>query len=289
MTITPISDYALPTPADLTEDKVSWPLDTDKAVLLIHDMQDYFVDFYGQGNAAITGCIDAIARLKQHCKAQGVPVVYTAQPPEQSDADRGLLNDMWGAGLTRRPEKAGIVAPLAPDGDDRVLTKWRYSAFFRAPLTDILEETGRDQLVICGIYGHIGVLQTAVDAFMRGIKPFLVADAICDFSREEHMMALRYVARRAGRTLHSQDILEPADAPPLTKDALRQRVAGFLDEVPEDTDNLIDFGLDSIAVMQLISEWKQAGLSIDFVELGNVPTLDGWWALVQDKLARKAA
>lgn len=37
-----------------------------------------------------------IARLRDYCKQQGIPVYYTAQPKEQSDEDRALLNDMWG-------------------------------------------------------------------------------------------------------------------------------------------------------------------------------------------------
>ncbi|CAO3456805.1 Isochorismatase (EC 3.3.2.1) of siderophore biosynthesis [Azospirillum argentinense] len=284
MTIRSIAPYALPTAADLPQDKVSWNLDPARAVLLIHDMQDYFVGFYGAGNPAIVSCIDRIARLKRHLKALGVPVVYTAQPAVQSDADRALLNDLWGPGLTAKPDLAGIVAPLAPDADDRVLTKWRYSAFFRAPLAEMMAEAGRDQLLICGIYAHIGVMQTALDAFMRGIKPFLIADAIADFSREDHMMALRYVARNAGRTIHSDSVLA-APAAVLSKDGLRRILLASLDEVPGDDDNLMDFGLDSIAVMQVVDRWKAAGVEVGFAELAAQPSINGWWALIEPRLA----
>lgn len=284
MTIRSIAPYALPTAADLPQDKVSWSVDPARAVLLIHDMQDYFVGFYGAANPAIVSCIDRIVRLKRHLKALGVPVVYTAQPPVQSDADRGLLNDMWGPGLTAKPDLAGIVAPLAPDADDRVLTKWRYSAFFRAPLAEMMAEAGRDQLLICGIYAHIGVMQTALDAFMRGIEPFLVADAIADFSREDHMMALRYVARNAGRTIHSDSVLA-APAAVLSKEGLRRILLASLDEAPGDDDNLMDFGLDSIAVMQVVDRWKAAGVEVGFAELAAQPSINGWWALIEPRLA----
>ncbi|AWJ86454.1 isochorismatase (plasmid) [Azospirillum sp. TSH58] len=284
MTIRSIAPYALPTAADLPQDKVSWSVDPARAVLLIHDMQDYFVGFYGAANPAIVSCIDRIVRLKRHLKALGVPVVYTAQPPVQSDADRGLLNDLWGPGLTAKPDLAGIVAPLAPDADDRVLTKWRYSAFFRAPLAEMMAEAGRDQLLICGIYAHIGVMQTALDAFMRGIEPFLVADAIADFSREDHMMALRYVARNAGRTIHSDSVLA-APAAVLSKEGLRRILLASLDEAPGDDDNLMDFGLDSIAVMQVVDRWKAAGVEVGFAELAAQPSINGWWALIEPRLA----
>ncbi|MCW2246587.1 bifunctional isochorismate lyase/aryl carrier protein [Azospirillum fermentarium] len=289
MTIQALSSYALPTAADMPADKVSWTFDPARAVLLIHDMQDYFVGFYGAGNPTIAAATEAMVAVRRHLRSIGVPVVYTAQPPEQSDADRGLLNDMWGPGLTRQPDKAGIVAALAPEDGDRVLTKWRYSAFFRSDLAEIMAQEGRDQLLIGGIYGHIGVLQTAVDAFMRGIKPFLIADAIADFSREDHLWALRYVARNAGRTVLSADLLQAGAAVPLTKDALRARLLSVLDDAPGDGDNLLDFGLDSIAVMKLVEEWKAAGLTVGFAELAMAPTIDGWWALLDGKQRRDRA
>ena len=33
-------------PVAAPENRVSWQLDAQRAVLLVHDMQDYFIDFY---------------------------------------------------------------------------------------------------------------------------------------------------------------------------------------------------------------------------------------------------
>lgn len=197
MTIQSLAAYPLPIAEELPSGRVNWPFEPGRAALLVHDMQHYFVDFYGPDNPLINQVIDHIATLIRQARALGMPVVYTAQPAEQSQADRALLNDMWGSGLTRAPERQPIVSALAPEPQDTVLTKWRYSAFCRSPLAELMAEWGRDQLVICGIYGHIGVMQTAVDAFMRDIRPFLVADAIADFSREDHLLALSYVSHPA--------------------------------------------------------------------------------------------
>jgi bifunctional isochorismate lyase / aryl carrier protein len=55
-------------------------------------------------------------------------------------------------------------------------------------------ERGRDQLVGTGVYAHIGCQATAVEAFMRDVRAFLVADAVAEFSRRHHDQACEYVA-----------------------------------------------------------------------------------------------
>ncbi|MFM4871877.1 isochorismatase family protein [Aeromonas veronii] len=284
MTIQSLAAYPLPTAEELPSGRVNWPFEPGRAALLVHDMQHYFVDFYGPDNPLINQVIDHIATLIRQARALGMPVVYTAQPAEQSQADRALLNDMWGPGLTRAPERQPIVSALAPEPQDTVLTKWRYSAFCRSPLVELMAEWGRDQLVICGIYGHIGVMQTAVDAFMRDIHPFLVADAIADFSREDHLLALSYVSRNAGRVITVAEVMA-ASKRPLTRESLRAQVLARLpaemqQEQPTEDDNLLDYGLDSLAVMGLVEEWRQQGLVVDLAELARTPTLAHWWDLL---------
>lgn len=198
MTIKKISNYHLPLKQDYAEAKVNWVVDKKRAALLIHDMQDYFVDFYGHDSSLIEIVIHHISQLKAWCVQNDIPVYYTAQPAIQDEKDRALLNDMWGAGLTAFPEKAEIVKALVPTKHDVVLTKWRYSAYFRSDLKQRLEEQGRDQLIICGVYAHIGVLQTAAESFMHGIQPFVVSDAVADFSLKDHIFALDYVQRNLG-------------------------------------------------------------------------------------------
>lgn len=278
MAIPGLNAYTLPVAADIPDNKVQWDFEPTRAALLIHDMQDYFINFWGEACPMMAQVIANIAALRRYCKQQGIPVYYTAQPQNQSPEDRALLNDMWGPGLNNYPEQQKVVAQLTPDHDDTVLVKWRYSAFHRSPLEQALKESGRDQLLICGVYAHIGCMITATDAFMRDIQPFMVADALADFSREEHLMALKYVAGRAGRVVMTADLLPT----PQSKAQLRELILPLLDETdePEDDENLIDYGLDSVRMMALASRWRQVHPDIDFVMLAKKPTIDTWWALL---------
>ncbi len=278
MAIPKLTGYALPAATEIPQNKVSWAFEPERAALLIHDMQDYFINFWGEDCPMMAQVIANIVALREFCKQHNIPVYYTAQPKEQSDEDRALLNDMWGPGLTRKPEEQQVVAALAPDEDDTVLVKWRYSAFHRSPLEQMLKESGRSQLLITGVYAHIGCMTTATDAFMRDIKPFMVADALADFSRDEHLMALNYVAGRSGRVVMTEDLLPV----PVSKAALRAVVLPLLDESdePMDDENLIDYGLDSVRMMALAARWRKVHGDIDFVMLAKNPTIDAWWALL---------
>ncbi len=284
MTIPRIATYAMPT--DLPANRVDWQPDPQRAVLLIHDMQQYFLDFYDVTAEPVPSLISHIRRLREVADACGIPVVYTAQPGEQSLEQRGLLQDWWGPGLTARPEQAPIVAGLTPRPQDTVLTKWRYSAFVKSDLRERMQAQGRDQLIVCGVYAHIGCLMTLADAFMHDIQPFMAADALADFSPEQHRMALDYVSQRCGVVLSTQAIcqqLNPVAPLPATVAELRAEVAKLLQMPASDLhldDNLLYAGLDSIRLMALVERFRHAGAKVAFVDLAERPTLAEWWPLL---------
>ncbi|WP_437803424.1 isochorismatase family protein [Sorangium sp. So ce693] len=315
MAIPRIQTYRMPRADELPESRASWRPDPGRSVLLIHDMQEYFLGFYDASASPMVELIESVRLLRERCAASGIPVVYTKQPAEQTRAQRGLLTDLWGPGLTQQPDKHEIVRELAPGSADTVLTKWRYSAFQRTELLDLMRRWGRDQLIVCGVYAHIGCLLTACEAFMNDVQPFLVTDGTADFSRQQHDMAITYVAQRCGVALPTSDVLaalaaalaprERASPPrreapaPLggTQDRtpwverLRGDVAEVLDQLPSaisDRDNVLDLGLDSIRLMTLVEQWRAAGIDVAFVDLAELPTLGHWWELLSTRLPREA-
>lgn len=201
-----IPSYPLPTGSELPAARGPWRPDPARAALLVHDMQRYFLRPFAAGESPIAPVIANIARLARTARAVGVPVFYTAQEGDQHRRDRGLQADLWGPGMSADPDHRAIIPELAPQPGDIVLVKHRYSAFQRSNLQHLMRARGRDQLIICGVYAHIGCLMTAAEAFQRDIEPFMAADGLADFSRADHDMALRWAAGRC--------------AVPMTTDAL---------------------------------------------------------------------
>lgn len=205
MALPSIAPYPLPTAAELPPARVAWAIDAARAALLIHDMQRYFMSAFRADADPIATVIANIARLRAACDAAGMPVFYTAQPVRQDPKERGLQADFWGPGMQLDPEHRAIVDALAPQATDTVLTKWRYSAFQRSDFGERLAAAGRTQLIVTGVFGHIGCLATTFDAFVRDIQPFFVADAVGDFSRAKHDMAIGVAAGCCARVLTAAD------------------------------------------------------------------------------------
>ncbi|MFF1920309.1 isochorismatase family protein [Streptomyces sp. NPDC058221] len=206
MALPAIAPYAMPAADELPANRVGWTVDPARAVLLVHDLQNYFLSAYDNEAEPIPELLAHVAELKKEAARIGVPVLYTAQPGGQSPDERGLQQDFWGPGLPDDPHAAAVAEAVAPDEDDTVLTKWKYSGFVRTDLLERLREQGRDQIVITGVYAHIGVLMTACDAWMQDIQAFVVADAVADFSAEDHAMALRWAAGKCAVVTSTREV-----------------------------------------------------------------------------------
>lgn len=272
MTITAIKSYDLPGAEDLPNNRLSWQPEAGRAALLVHDMQSYFLRFYEADHEPMRSALANMRRLVAAARRAKVPVIYSAQPADSERANRKLLNDLWGPGLTAFPKQANIVPQLTPLPHELILNKTRYSAFHATDLAQYVREQGRDQLWICGVYAHIGCMITAFDAFMHDFQPFLALDAVMDFSRQHQELAGRMVSDRCGVVVSTAALIATTAtqqdhwAQQLVDDSLRRLFALETAEMSRDV-SLRDAGLDSVRMMELAEELRSAGVSIESVDV----------------------
>ena len=107
-----ITAYPLPTAQQLPANLARWSLEPRRAVLLVHDMQRYFLRPLPESLRA--GLVANAARLRRWCVEQGVQIAYTAQPGSMTEEQRGLLKDFWGPGMRASPADREVVEELAP-------------------------------------------------------------------------------------------------------------------------------------------------------------------------------
>lgn len=200
-----VPSYPMPTRKALPANVAQWTVDPKRAVLLLHDMQSFFLKPLASPLRA--ELVHNSALLRKRCVDLGVRIAYTAQPGGMTAAQRGLLKDFWGPGMSTEPGERGVVPELTPADSDWLLTKWRYSAFHNSDLLARMRAEGRDQLILSGVYAHIGVLTTALEAFSHDIQPFLVADALGDFTEAEHHHTLAFAAKCCAMVVLTEDVL----------------------------------------------------------------------------------
>lgn len=208
MALPKIQPYPLPTQSELPTPRGAWQPRSERLALLVHDMQRYFLAAFAPDAAPLAPAVANIARLLTHCRARGIPVFYTAQRGNQDRRDRGLQADLWGPGMSATDEHEAILEALAPAPGDHVLVKHRYSAFQRSNLETMMRARGRDQLLVTGVYAHIGCTATVAEGFQRDIESFIAADAVADFSRADHDLALHWIARTCGVPMTTDHLLE---------------------------------------------------------------------------------
>jgi len=283
MAIARIAPYEIPRIGSWPSCRAPWSFDPSRAALLVHDMQSYFLRPFEQDAPPLAPLLQNVKELRAACASVGVPVIFSAQPGEQSRDERGLLWDLWGPGIVEHPEQGSLTPELAAGPTDVLLPKRRYSAFHDTRLHELLREQGRDQLVICGVYAHIGCLATATDGFMRGIQPFVIADATADFSHEDHVVALRQVARTCGVVTSTREVLEPLQLR-LLRLALSGLVDTQVDEIGLD-DELSDHGLDSVRALSFFERLLPTDHGHDFSEIVEARSLRAVRALLSPRAA----
>ncbi|GAA3041070.1 hypothetical protein GCM10020000_19630 [Streptomyces olivoverticillatus] len=103
----------MPTAGDLPGNTAQWTVDPERAVLLVHDMQRYFlkpIPAVGPGDELVRNA----TLLRETASALGMPVAYTAQPGGMDEEQRGLLKDFWGPGDAGRPRRPPGRRPAHP-------------------------------------------------------------------------------------------------------------------------------------------------------------------------------
>jgi len=167
-----------------------------KRALVVIDMIE---DFAREGGALYCGpsmgrIIPVIQRELERARAAGEPVIYLTDNHVPDDAEFKLFTPHAIAGT----KGAEIIPELAPEDNDDVIPKRRFSGFFGTDLDITLRERGVDTLRLVGDCTNICVLYTAADARNLGYAVEVVRDGVTSFDAEAHLDALRELEKTLG-------------------------------------------------------------------------------------------
>ncbi|MGY4688881.1 cysteine hydrolase family protein [Salibacterium sp. K-3] len=159
------------------------------------------IDLQKESNFGLIQMDDVIANARHlidACRREGIPVIYTRQINRSDQAglskNEPLNEDGTPYYYASHTENIEIIDAIAPEEDDIVIDKYRWSAFYETSLDLMLKGLGVDDLIIGGVVTD-GCLMTSVfDAYFRDYHVHLVKD-ICTSSNEgSHMAAMMIMA-----------------------------------------------------------------------------------------------
>lgn len=210
------------------------PLEVDfkKSAVVVVDMQNAFASKGGMLDIAgvdITGAsrvIRVIRSVLDAARRMAVPIVHLrmAYKPDLSDSGgpnspnprkelamtlMGSRPELKGKVLTEGTWDAEIVADLAAQPGDLVITKTRYSGFAGTPLDSQLRMRGAQYLFFAGIATNVCVESTLRDAYFHDYWPILVSDAAMPAGpASAHDATLFNVESFFGWTITAQELID---------------------------------------------------------------------------------
>jgi nicotinamidase-related amidase len=161
------------------------------AAIVVVDVQNGFVTEHSKS------VVPAIVDLVSRWQAGGGDIVFTRYHNYPGSQYERLIH--WTA-LQEAPE-TDIVAELAPYAAraTAVIDKTIYSLFNDAG-AELVRDREWTDLYVCGIDTEGCVLKTVVDAFERGLTPWLLTDASASHSgAEAHTAGLLVASRFIGK------------------------------------------------------------------------------------------
>ena len=177
------------------------------SALLIIDMQEFFFRLPERR----VGLEDAVANINRLIRAfdKAVqPVVHVVSTYKADGLDWDLKMKVSGvAELIEGSAEIAILPGIAVRPQHRVLTKTRYSAFFKTDLADALHQGGVERVVVTGAYTHYCVNATVFDAYCHDFVPCLVSDAVLSHLPDESEVMIARMRRNGYQVMKTAEFL----------------------------------------------------------------------------------
>jgi nicotinamidase-related amidase len=165
-----------------------------QAALLLIDMQNesrYGIEGVEEAVLAAEGVIAA-------CRSAGLPVMYTRHVNRRDGVGVSLGEVFYPEGLPvyyrAETESIAILGPLAPQPQDTVIDKHRWSGFHGTSLDLMLRSLGIRELFVGGFTTDCCVLTSVYDAYALDYRVTLVPDMCAATNQGSHHAAVLMMA-----------------------------------------------------------------------------------------------
>jgi nicotinamidase-related amidase len=178
-----------------------------RSALLIIDMQGFFFRL-PERRVGLEDTVANINRLIRAFDETSQPVVHVISAYKTDGSDWDLKMKASGeAELIEGSAEAAILPDIKVLPRHQILTKTRYSAFFKTDLAGTLHEQRVERVVVAGAYTHYCVNATMFDAYCHDFIPCLISDAVLSHLPDESKVMVARMHRNGYHVMSTDELL----------------------------------------------------------------------------------
>ncbi len=163
------------------------------AIVVVDMLKDAFKKKQDPSTSEYWKIVPRIKRLIGKARRENIPIIFAC--------DSFLENDFIFKGKhsysIRGTEGAKVIDELKPRNRGEILTKRRFSAFFKTDLDQTLRLFGVDTVVISGITTQVCIYATAMDSVCHDFYTIVLEDCSASRNREVHQRSIN-VLKQSG-------------------------------------------------------------------------------------------
>lgn len=178
-----------------------------KYALLVIDMVRDFTDMtVGKvPNEPASQMVETLHRFVQDVREHDVTVIWVIDSHRPGKPDWELENVRYHC----EDGTVGVelAPPLAPQEDDYVIKKRRYSAFVGTDLDLILRDNHVDSIILTGTKTNVCIRATAQDGFSNNYHVIVPQECVATDKQHLHEANLEDIDKYMGQVMPAQDVL----------------------------------------------------------------------------------
>jgi gluconolactonase len=199
-------------------------LDPGRCVLIIQDLQNdviieggAFADSGSPEHAKEQNVVENVKALAATAREKGVPVIHVHYIVEEGCPGLKLNAPLFegvketGA-LVRGSWGAAAAEGLEPQEGDHVVEKMRMSAWHDTNLESLLEELGRDTVIVTGAWTNMSIEHTSRTGADKGYYMVVPEDGCSTMNAEWHNASINYALQNVATVTNCGEVTAALDS-----------------------------------------------------------------------------
>jgi gluconolactonase len=198
-------------------------LDPGRCVLIIQDLQNdviieggAFADSGSPEHAKEQNVVENVKALAATAREKGVPVIHVHYIVEEGCPGLKLNAPLFegvketGA-LVRGSWGAAAAEGLEPQDGDHVVEKMRMSAWHDTNLESLLEELGRDTVIVTGAWTNMSIEHTSRTGADKGYYMVVPEDGCSTMNADWHNASINYALQNVATVTNCGEVAAALD------------------------------------------------------------------------------